>query len=511
MAGSTILIEYDGDDITEHCIFADSSFELEMQGAPGTFSLRLKDTAQALDFTEGKTLVLTVDGTPLFGGWVLQTVFDYAFPADFVDDPEAFRNRIWGLAGAGYNRLFDFRVLRNTSDYLHQIPSINTSIADGELIRTWFDNYFDLDGLDVTTFVDDVKTFAKYTWLQQGETMRKQLADFQQYTGALVYIDAEFNLHHHEIDSTVKRWGFTDKPPAGNPLQTVTASPATFQNVLVGPASLQAKESIDSMVNDAFVWGGSQFAGTGGTVFAREDNATSITNHGRWQYAEQHFGELGFGIQSGVDTRADLIVNGPPGAVGADQNRGLRYPQWEVTCQWWAHNVPTKSGIRDHIIPGELVTFSFEVFGESGDPMVLLLPLRTVRISFPNLDPDGDAYVQLEGQFNLQPEDPYRLWRFLLRQKAKITQTITQTVDNDSTSVPYGSNYHDAPSPTPDGVETVFTIPYPYIANTSRLLINGLLQRINIDYSESDPATGEFTLTSAPVSTDNLTVECRTA
>lgn len=508
MAGSTVVVEYDGNDITGNCIFSDAIIEQQMQGAPGTFSIRVKDEDQTLEFTEGKVLTITVDGTPLFGGYVLQVGKQYAFSADFVDDPDAYHNRIWVLTGASYNRLLDFRVLHNAADYLHQIPSVLTSVTDGDLIRDYFPNYFDLPaGLDITTFVDDIRTFSKYTWPQQGETtLRAQLEDFQQYTGALVYIDASFNLHHQAIDTTVKRWGFTDKPMTGNPQRTVTASPASFQDVLIGPSGIVATESIEAIVNDAFVWGGGEFAGDGGTLFARATNATSITNYQRWQYAETHFGEGGFGVQDGVDTRANLIVNGSPGAVGADQNRGLKYPQWEVEATWWAHDVPTLSGVRDHIVPGELVTFSLEVFGDP-DPFVLLLPMRTVRITFPNLDPDGNPYVQFDGTFNLQPEDPYRLWRFLLAQKKKVTTIINQSVTNTSTAPLSGAEFSDAPLETPDGAITTFTIAVPYLAGSSRFLVNGLLQRVDIDYTESNPAAGEFELTFAPESTDKPWVE----
>jgi hypothetical protein len=528
MAGSTVEVEYDGVDITGYVIFADATFERVMGGAPGTFEIRCKDELQELDLVPGRKLILRVDGTPHYGGYAFQVGRGYAFPADKVPtDPSEFRNRLWVLRGVDFNILFDKRVLRNTSDYTHQIPDL-TSTSDGDVITNWLDNYLDLPaGLDVTTFVDVIKTFDKYAWKQQGTKLRETLEELQQFTGALTYIDAGFALHYQEIDTTVKRWGFTDHPVT-TARQSVDASPVEFQDVLVGPRELEAIEDISGMVNDSFVWGGSQW--TSGTVFARARGTTdhvtetsttyiedgsvvsgsSLDTIGPMQYAEVHFGELGYGVKSGVKERAELIVHGSPGAVGGDQQRGLKYPQNQVKASWFAHNVPLLDGDPDHIVPGELVTFSLEVFG-SVDPLILLLPMRSVRISFPNLDPDGDAYVQYDGFFGLQPEDPYRLWRFLLQAQKKVTTTINTVVDNDSTAAPPGSSYSDEPSPAVDGSTTVFTIPFPYMAGSSRVLLTGLLLRRGTDYTESDPANGEFTLTTAPSSPDYLWVECNTA
>lgn len=53
------------------------------------------------------------------------------------------------------------------------------------------------------------------------------------------------------------------------------------------------------------------------------------------------------------------------------------------------------------------------------------------------------------------------------------------------------------PAETPDGAITVFTIP-PYIAGSTLVYINGLIQRITTDYAETSPGTGVITFTTAP-------------
>jgi hypothetical protein len=251
-------------------------------------------------------------------------------------------------------------------------------------------------------------------------------------------------------------------------------------------------------------------------VFARETNSASIVDHNLWQYAELHFGEEGYKLQEGVDVRADVIVNGPPGAVGADQQRGLRYPQWNIQFVWFGHDVPVVSGSPDHIHPGSLVTITLETFGPSMDPLVLLMPLRSVAITIPALDPDGNGYVRFQGTFGLQPDDPYSLWRYLIKNAGKVTNVALTFVDDTSTSTTYGASGSFNPTPTPNGSATVFTIPFGYIVGSTQVYlrapgaVGGLLLLPGTDYTESDPIGGEITLTSPPATGSVLLVVCRT-
>jgi hypothetical protein len=508
--GSTVVITYDGDDITNSVLFDDSSFELMMNAQPGNFDISVRDMGQTLEFVTGKILTLDIDGVRMFGGYVTQVGRDFFFPYGNVD-PDAiadFTERKWVLRGVDFNILLDKRVLRNTANYLKQIPRITSSVTDGEIISDHLPDYLDLPAeINMTAYVDDIKTFADgYTWLQQGTRFRDTIDDLFKRTGALRYIDGDFNFHYHDIDTTVKRWGFSDAPNNA----TITASPATYQGSTIGPREVTGTEDGAVIVNDAFVWGGSAWSGSGGgTVFARDTNTASITDHSRWQLAETHFGESGFGIQDGVSTRAELIVDGSPGAVGADQNRGLKYPQWKINLSWFAHKVPTLSGDRDHIVPGELITFELNVFSQDGGltPLVQLLPCRSLRISFPGLDPDGNGFVRFDGFFGLQPDDPYTLWRYLLRQQPVVAATTVNTIDNSSTSVGYGDLYRDTPTPATDGLTTVFAIPFSYISGTSSVYLNGLFQARGTDYTESSPTTGTFTFTTAPDAADVLFIE----
>ena len=523
--GSTVVITYDGTDITNRVLWSTARFEFQQNGVPGTFEITVKDVDHSNLFVTGKILELEIDGTLMVCGFGLVVVRAYPFGAMDTTNPDT-TARYWRIQGADLNRLFDKRILHDPAHPTSQIdPRFTGADYDGDLIKLMCSDYLDLDlptGLDLTTYVDNImrgqdrgfSAGSSMAWHQQGDTFRQQVEEFTQFTGALYYFSADRALHHHAIEESVMRWGFSDKPNNG----AITASPTTYQGSTIGPREIEATEDGSLLVNDAFIWGGSSW--TQGVVFAEEDDATSITDHGLWQMAEVHIGEEGFGLQEGVDTRADLIVNGSPGAVGADQNRGLKYSQWSFKFAWFAHQVPTISGVRNHILPGYITQIELEVFGDGVDPLTQLLPCRSMTITFPSLDTDGNGYVRFDGQFGLQPSDPFTLWNFLIK-KSKAPAPVVAIVDDSSDSTVYGAQGQFTPSPAFDGTTTVFTIPFGYIAGSSQFYLsvggpsNGKLLFPGVDYTESDPINGEFTLigalaSSPPDSPDEALIQVRT-
>jgi hypothetical protein len=513
-SGSTVEITFDGVDITNKVLWPSARFESQIYAAAGTFEFTVKDVGHTELFTTGKIVELTIDGTLMMGGYALQIQRTYPFPAMDTTAPTTVP-RYWTVRGADFNILFDKRVLHRSANYTSQIPDFTGDKMDGFLIRKMCTDYLNIPGsFDTSTEVDDIRPPFRGTpdaskvgsWNQQGDTWRQQMEAFTQFTGAIWYLSADRYLHHHAIEDTEMRWGFSDDPNDGS----VTASPQSFQGATIGPREIVATEDGSGMVNDALIWGGSYLADGGGVVFKRETNATSISDHSRWQYAETHLGEKGYMLQEGVNVRADVIVNGSPGAVGADQQRGLRYPQWAFTLTWFAHDVPKIAGVSDHLRPGYLSTISLAVFGPIGVPLVQLLPLRSMLISFPNLDQTGKGYVQFDGQFGLQPDDSKKLWRYLLKNRNRVSNIVTGVVDGGSTSAQYGDIGFFVPSPVPNGGATVFTIPFGYIGGTSVMYRNGLAQVIGDVYFETDPANGVFTFSSAPLVTDELRVTVRT-
>jgi hypothetical protein len=516
---SPITVLYDSTDITAYVIFKDASFDLQMNGMPGSFDFRCKDENQELDFITGHTITLLVDDVPMWGGYVMQVERGYAFPADVIPaDVNAYRNRIWHLRGVDYNILFDKRVLHNDADPLKAIPSITEfPFWDGDLITdTLCPLYLDLPvELDFSTYVENIReeTVAdlvegthSWAWVSPGTKWREQMARFTIWTGALMYIDASMNLHYQALDTAVKRWGFSDVPN----YDPITVNPDEYQGATIGPREVSAIQDGTSLVNEAFVWGGGEFAGAaGGTLSAHYINTDSRDLHGLWQFAETHFGEMQ--TQTLLDLRAAIIVDGPPGATAIGQDRGLSNEQLQFRLTWFAHDVPLLSGSPDHLIPGQIADLNLNVFDYDK-----LLPLRSLRISFPNLNEldDGNAYVRFDGFFGLQPDDPYTLWAFLRGEQAKVealnnAPERVAVADDSSGGSTYGAAGYFVPTPTPDGIKTVFQVSFGYIAGTAEVYLNGLTQRRNIDFIESDHLTGGFTMTSAPLVTDNLLLFCR--
>ena len=267
-------------------------------------------------------------------------------------------------------------------------------------------------------------------------------------------------------------------------------------------------------VNDALIWGGSAFSGsTGGTVFAREERQSSIDTYRRWQLAEVGFGQDGYKSQNQVDVRAQVIVDGKPGSVGGDTRRGLRYTQWSISLAWFAHDVPLDpdTGKPVHIVPGQLSTFVLYALGSDlRHPLIQTLPLRSVRISFPDLDPQGNGYVRFDGTFGLQLSDPFTLWRYLLQNRDRAQVVAVASANNNSSGTTYGAIGQFYPREAPDGTRITFSIPFGYIPGTTSVYKDGLLQRPLVDYQETDAELGVFTFEVPPGSSEKIWIQCRT-
>lgn len=514
MPGAAITITYDGtDNITSSCILADCSFEAQMAAVPGTFTVVVKDPDQTLDFTTGRELTLDVDGQRQFGGYVMQVAKTYFFPADDTTGGAAeVESRQWVLTGVDYNVLLDKLVLRNTSNYTENIPKVTGSPTDASIITTWFDNYFDLPSgfnFSNTTYIVANHTFSStgnFIWPTQGSTMRQVLDDrLGKPYGSVYWIGADKQFNFIPVQDTVADWGFSDVPN-NDPIGVGTPT--------YGFREGEFTEDASATVNDALVWGGSEWASGGAVVFDRRTNATSITNHGRWQVGENRVGEENYKSQAEVTARAKVIVDGNESGTFAEGSQGLVNPEKQMRLTWFNKDVPESGGDPVHLLPGQVVPIRLYVFSQDAGvtPYAVDLPLRQISISFPTNDATGDTYVQFDGYFGVLMSDPKWLWTFLREGTTRTaTTTVVSSADNDTVDPPTGAQYQGVPSPAPDGAETVFTIPFPYIGTTLALYVNGLLQENPDSFDESDPATGEITLTWAPESTDELFVKATLA
>jgi hypothetical protein len=492
-----VTLTVGGTDVTNR-VLAGATFDQGANATPGTCEFILRDLQANFSTVTGAEIVLSFDGTPLWGGYVTWIGRRYPFSADKVSLP--YGKRLWYIRGVDYNILLDKRVIRNTANYLRLIDSglPLATTPDGQLLRTLLSNYVDLTGFDVTSKIDDITTVGgsgNAIW-QQGKKIRDVFEQYAMFSGAVYWIGPDKKVHWHAYETVEHPWGFSDNPNNG----TLTNDPG-YQGVTIGFRDGEVTQDGSVIVNDAFVWGGSEWAQ--GTVFARRTDSTSVATHGRWQYAETRFGELA--IQSAVDARADAIVFGPPGADALGQQKGLRYPQWQASLTWHAFRVPKQGGVPKHILPGFLVTLELTAFGTT-----IQLPARSIRYVLPFINETGQPEMEIHGSFSLRVDDPWTLWRYLLTSQQRIKSTVLAVVTNSSTTTTYGAIGRFTPSPAPDGSTVVFTVPFGYIPGTGNLYLNGLIQRPGVDWVESDPQAGKITLTSPPVSTDNLYFVCRT-
>jgi hypothetical protein len=348
--------------------------------------------------------------------------------------------------------------------------------------------------------------------LEQGQPLRKEFESLSLFGGAVWYIRGDKVIIYAPYEDVEKRWGFSDNPNNA----PITDSPDEYQGATRGFREVEASEDGSFIVNDALVWGGSEWAGTaGGTVFARVQDTASQDTYGRWQMAETHFGDRKYHGQGQVDARADVIINGPPGANALGQTKGLRFSQWQFEFTWFSHQVPLLLGTPDHIVAGDLVTIDLDVFS-----VTKLLPLRSLHITFPDAFHGGhteaDRVVEFRGTFGLQLSDPFTLWRYIMLNSDRVRTTTPVFVNQDSPSTFYGAFFSGKAFAAngdgePDGSTTTYTLSFPYLPGSLQVFVNGLLQIPNVDYTESDPAESDFEFTVAPGIGDTVWAICYTS
>lgn len=516
MAGPVLKIKYNGTEIQDNVLYESCRFESQMAAIPGTFEMTVLDKDQTLDFVTGKKIEVTLDDVALWSGFLTVVGRKFAFPVvDTVNRlPSHVKERIWVLQGVDYNILFDKLVLRRVEDYLHTIPDVSPGHTDYYLVSTLIASYLDVPSW-LTSHIDTrgvENPEIVWSWESQGSTWRSQMESIALPYGQIWYIDPTGELQWLAVESGGNAWGFSDVPDG---------------ETYIGFRELEAVEDASGMVNDAFVWAGDAFTGSnttgtgdlGGTIFSRYQDSASETDHGRWQYAEEHFNDSNFASQALIDSRSQRIVDGPPGSSSLFPTSGLKNPAWNVRLSWFDNDIPAGAS---YLKPGHYVNMVFNVLGTGGSPLELTLPCRSITMTFPvlQLDPDDHSTskpaVRFDGVFAIDLNDPGTLWRAIINARAKIEyQPRVVTTTNDSSETHYNAFAQFIPTPDPDGATQVFTVKFPYMRGSSAVYVDGLRQSLGNapgvnDYQESNPFAGEVTLTIAPASGSKVYVECRT-
>lgn len=500
-----IQFTYDGDPIGDGAggkqgvIFDKTTFTQQMNAIPGEFAVYVRDPEVGFDFRTGKEIVALENGVPIAGGFITQISKTHLFP-DFLSPT-------WVLRGIDWNILFEKRVIHTKSEdpaaWVKHLPSMAGSSYDGDVIRKMVTDYADMDGFDDTSGIEDILPSVlhedgsawpekRFVWPQQGSKIREIFDNmFAPLAAAQYFFAPDKRLIYRPFDEALKNWGFSDDPDPD-------ADPPTY-----GFREMEATVDGSAMVNDAIIWGGSEFAGAGTTFYYRKQDSASISAHGRWQWAEANLGQPGYKLPGSVKARAIAIVDGV--ALGTSptpeiniSNVGQKNEQWQLHFAWHGHRVP------ERLVPGDIVPITLSLFGETRR-----LPLRSVTISFPTLDGVGDdagkAYVRYEGDFSLSISDPWSLWHLLLKAQNRRVRPYLGHSQDGSTTTAYGGygNF------TPTNVSgLVYKLPFGYIPGSLLVYEARLLLVPKVDFDETDPEAGTFTLHASP--SGGLYATCRT-
>lgn len=531
---SDISIKIDGDDITDKVLFAETNFTSQANPIQGSYRLAIKDVDQSFSVVNGKKISMHIDGVGMFGGYVKRWGRGVFFPAVDTRVLADVKRKI-SVTGPDFNAIWDARILRDPDDFASalRVPSGKRTIT--KAFKHLMDNYIsNVPGLDYTSQVDNVTT--SYgddehggLYVGQSKALREQMDDFADNGGIIYYIDADFRVHLHEYESARVGWAFSDYPDGSS---------------TIGFREGEYSDDFMEAITKAYVWGGSALARPGqdpaedeigiGVVFAeypdppaadatwwnqlqsagREQAAIDrINSFGRWEYAEMNIGQENYLAKGSVKNRAFVIINGPPGVVPTyGIEGGKSVPIRGMTASWFAHDVPN----GDHLRPGYLHDFVlYTQGGGPSNPLIVTLPLRSVRISFPTLpsnNPGGEmkTFVRFDGTFGTSHSDSRHLWKALKRRQRRTRRDFTVTVDNYSTgTAPAGAQGSYFPLETPDGVRSNFSFPVTFWTGTTKVYINGLYQRPDIDYSwtsgsqihfYAEPGTGDNILAYGNVS-----------
>lgn len=367
-----IVIEYEGDDITDNVVFSQTTFLSRTDGNPGECYIRVRDknhiyAVASADspsyFHTGGILRLLIDDVLEWRGWVMAASMSYAFDVDDTSTPSQ-TPRFWTLNGLDLNVLFQRRYVYRKTDPADSagLPYYDGGTLDREVILDFLENYVDLSdtpleldgGVPVGDLIDEIGTPGdeEFRIASVGAPFVTLFADIVGQTGGVFYITPDGYIVYADSESVTADHVLTDQPTGDD----------------VGYREMTITSKGEALGNDALVWGAGK--GSSDPVFARVQDEESIELHGRMQWGDQYAGAW---KQSTVQRRANTFVNGSP-----LNHRGHKDDQDFISV------VVFEQGYR----PAQVVDFRCETFSYSD-----VVPIRTVRISFPT---PTDAKWELE-------------------------------------------------------------------------------------------------------------------
>lgn len=385
-------------DISEHVVYAQTQFTLSAAAQPGTCNIYVRDVASVLSFNEGASIVLDIDGTTMWRGYLFDLEMVY-----INEDDESKRG--WRLSGVDLNILLDKLIMYNHADprkypdgggtykrrkVIRDGQTIGYQVTvprdtyDGDYVKAMLKD-FDID-LVVPTIkkgriesVGMINPDGPFTPPSAGVTMRDFLIDVSRNVqrsepgSAIWYIDPEAYLVYRAQDEFYAPFWVGDADPSGyiNGVQG--------ENV----RSLRIRRTISNLKNDVLVFAGelnpSPNSRQKRLKYKHKVNQSSIDTYGRFQHAETL--KSGWRQQT-VNARANKIINqqGTPGITASFTTfrHGL-YPGQIIWVDSEAHDFLNNIPIRSISINFETPTIArYDVMCsyDTQDPWGLILALK---------------------------------------------------------------------------------------------------------------------------------------
>jgi len=137
-------------------------------------------------------------------------------------------------------------------------------------------------------------------------------------------------------------------------------------------------------------------------------------------------------------------------------------------------------------------------------PQVFTLPVRNIRIGF-----ESPTIVKYSGMLGVQTDDPFTLWRHMEDVAADggtagEDNFVNPVSDGGSPASVGGTYVCMVPSPAANGTVTEFILTDAYQSGSTKVWMNGLLQRPNVEYVELSPAGKTISFYDPPLTGDQL-------
>ena len=331
---ATVVILYDGTDITEHVVYGQTNFTSQAGGQPGSCNVVIDNRNHDFGpgyFTAGKTIELFVNGAREWDGWVFVATQGWPFPVDETTVPAGVPTRIT-LAGYDRNILFQKRIIYRLDNPIDSagLKAWPQGTWDKTALNYVMNNYVDLsdDGLTIQIkHVGSPGPYEAFTLGYVGAPMGLAFEDASKMTGAVYFIDPSRVLRYVGDTDVTAPFALSDAPTGSQ----------------VGYRELSAVLDGTKLANEARVWGAGKGSST--PVFAKYKDNSSVNTYGLWQWGNLYMGAY---KQKTVDRRAETYVEGSP-----SHRRGHGAPVPSVKCTIF------EPGIR----AGHVVDFHADTYG----------------------------------------------------------------------------------------------------------------------------------------------------